>query len=445
MQVQMKSDKSKKSHQSRVQTYSRYKDSGVDWLGDIPEHWETKRSKFLWTETTNLSKEGNEQLLSVSQYVGVKTNKNESRSENLIGYKKVCKDNLVTNIMLAWLGGLGISNFDGVVSPAYSIYQASNEILPRFAHYLYRTKIYLDEFARRSSGIVSSRWRMYTDDFGEVRTILPPKPEQEAIANFLDETCGKLDIVVAEKEKMIALLKELKQALIQKVVTRGLDENVPMKDSGVDWIGEIPVGWEKAKVKNVSLKISKGTTPSTEGQSILSEGSVRYIKSENIFEGSIKSYPRFFISDKTNKILSRSQLQKDDILFVIAGASLGKTAIISEKEIPSNTNQAVSFIRPNKKIIPKFLIFWLTSDLINQLLWLDAVQSAQPNLSMEDLGNFPIFIPPKKEQEKIVNYIDTQSQKTDQAVRQQEQAIVKLKEYKASLVDSCVLGKVKVS
>src|SRR5690606_22291483 len=122
-----------------MKTYPTYKDSGVNWLGKIPEHWGTKRSKFLWAETSNLSEEGSEQLLSVSQYDGVRANTNESRSESLIGYKKVCKDNLVTNIMLAWSGGLGISNFDGVVSPAYSIYQASNEILPRFAHYLYRT------------------------------------------------------------------------------------------------------------------------------------------------------------------------------------------------------------------------------------------------------------------------------------------------------------------
>ncbi|PJX21938.1 hypothetical protein CAP47_10010 [Psychroflexus sp. S27] len=426
-----------------MKKYPAYKDSGVDWLGEIPEHWETKRSKFLWFETTNLSEDGNEQLLSVSQYDGVKTNKNQSRSENLIGYKKVCKDNLVTNIMLAWLGGLGISNFDGVVSPAYSIYQASNEILPRFAHYLYRTKIYLDEFARRSSGVVPSRWRMYTDDFGEVRTVLPPKPEQEAIAHFLDDTCEKLDKVVAQKEKMMALLKERKQALIQKAVTRGLDENVDFKDSGVDWIGEIPVGWEVKRLKHLTTKIGSGVTPSGGGTTYLSKG-IPLLRSQNILFDKIELSNVAYISKKIHNSMSNSKVYKGDVLLNITGGSLGRCYFhMGENEM--NVNQHVCILRPSLKVTTVYLNALIASEIGQKQIWFFQQGGGREGLNFASLKNFLFPVPEIKEQNKISKYIQTQSKKIDQAVSQQEQAIVKLREYKASLIDSCVLGKIKVT
>ncbi|MGO2293874.1 MAG: restriction endonuclease subunit S [Psychroflexus halocasei] len=426
-----------------MKKYPAYKDSGVDWLGEIPEHWETKRSKFLWFETTNLSEDGNEQLLSVSQYDGVKTNKNQSRSENLIGYKKVCKDNLVTNIMLAWLGGLGISNFDGVVSPAYSIYQASNEILPRFAHYLYRTKIYLDEFARRSSGVVPSRWRMYTDDFGEVRTVLPPKPEQEAIAHFLDDTCEKLDKVVAQKEKMIALLKERKQALIQKAVTRGLDENVDFKDSGVDWIGDIPVGWEVKRLKHLTTKIGSGVTPSGGGTTYLSKG-IPLLRSQNILFDKIELSNVAYISKKIHNSMSNSKVYKGDVLLNITGGSLGRCYFhMGENEM--NVNQHVCILRPSLKVTTVYLNALIASEIGQKQIWFFQQGGGREGLNFASLKNFLFPVPEIKEQNKISKYIQTQSKKIDQAVSQQEQAIVKLREYKASLIDSCVLGKIKVT
>lgn len=400
-----------------MKTYPTYKDSGVDWLGKIPKDWKTKRSKFLWTEITNLSEEGNEQLLSVSQYDGVKTNENESRSENLIGYKKVSKDNLVTNIMLAWLGGLGISNFNGVVSPAYSIYKASNEISPRFTHYLYRTKIYLDEFARRSSGVVPSRWRMYTDDFGEVRTILPPKPEQQAIANFLDETCRKLDTVVAQKEKMIALLKERKQALIQKAVTRGLNENVPMKDSGVDWIGDIPENWEVKALKFIcNLK------------------SGEFISSEDFKED---GYPVY----GGNGFRAYSETYTNQGFYALIGR---------QGALCGNVNYARGKFYATEHAVVVYPIngedtLWLGETIKTANFNRLSQSAAQPGIAVGIIKNERFPYPPLPEQKKIADYIEAQSQKIDQAVRQQEQTIVKLKEYKASLIDSCVLGKIKVS
>jgi type I restriction enzyme S subunit len=307
-----------------------------------------------------------------------------------------------------------------------------------------RTELYKAEFKRNSSGIIESRLRLYTDDFFKIESILPPLSEQTAIAEFLDDKTTKIDEATTIKQQQIKLLKERKQILIHKAVTRGLNRNVKLKDSGVEWIGEIPEEWEVARIKQCSNKISKGTTPSTEGRDVLAEGEVRFLKSENIFEGSITEKPLFFIDEKTDFIMKRSSLEENDVLFVIAGASLGKVAVITKDILPANTNQAVAFVRPNKKIDPYFLSKYLISSTINELTWIEAVQSAQPNLSMESLGNFPISLPPISEQKEISEYVETASKKIETAIDLKQQEIEKLKEYKSSLINSAVTGKVKV-
>lgn len=232
-----------------MKQYNSYKDSGVKWLGEIPSHWEMRKAKFLWKESFAVSETGKEELLSVSQYDGVLPAKTNSRSESLKGYKKVYENDLVINIMLAWLGGLGVSKYEGLVSPAYCTYKLIHDSDPRFLHYLYKTPLYLAEFARHSTGVVPSRWRMYTDDFGQVLTLLPPIKEQKAISNYLDATTSKIDAAIAQQQKMIDLLNERKQIIINNAVTKGLDPNVKMKPSGIDWIGDIPEHWKMIALK----------------------------------------------------------------------------------------------------------------------------------------------------------------------------------------------------
>ena len=248
---------------SIMKKYDTYKPSGVEWLGEIPEHWETRRIKHLFKEINERSFDGSEDLLSVSQYTGV-TNKSEkledggmlTNASTLEGYKKVSKDDLVSNIMLAWNGSLGFSPFDGITSPAYSIYRLKTNDVNRYFHYLLRTELYKSEFKRNSSGVIESRLRLYTDDFFRIESILPPKEEQTAIANFLDDKTAKIDQAIAIKEQQIGLLKERKQIIIQEAVTKGVDKIVKLKESGVEWIGEIPEGWKVRRLKYI-FKILK--------------------------------------------------------------------------------------------------------------------------------------------------------------------------------------------
>ena len=202
------------------------KDSGIEWIGEVPEHWEVKRMKDIFFERKELSLTGEEDLLSVSEFYGVARRKDkmnsdeefESRADSLVGYK-ICKaHDLVINIMLAWKTGLGISDNDGIVSPAYAVYEGRN-IASHFYHYLLRSGMYVKEFKRHSKGIIDSRLRLYNDRFNNISAIYPPLPEQRAIATYPDDKCAKIDIIVSNLDKQISRYADLKRSLIDEVIT----------------------------------------------------------------------------------------------------------------------------------------------------------------------------------------------------------------------------------
>ena len=202
------------------------KDSGIEWIGEVPEHWEVKRMKDIFFERKELSLTGEEDLLSVSEFYGVARRKDkmnsdeefESRADSLVGYK-ICKaHDLVINIMLAWKTGLGISDNDGIVSPAYAVYEGRN-IASHFYHYLLRSGMYVKEFKRHSKGIIDSRLRLYNDRFNNISAIYPPIPAQRAIATYLDDKCAKIDTIVSNLDKQISRYADLKRSLIDEVIT----------------------------------------------------------------------------------------------------------------------------------------------------------------------------------------------------------------------------------
>lgn len=202
------------------------KDSGIEWIGEVPEHWEVKRMKDIFFERKELSLTGEEDLLSVSEFYGVARRKDkmnsdeefESRANSLVGYK-ICKaHDLVINIMLAWKTGLGISDNDGIVSPAYAVYEGRN-IASHFYHYLLRSGMYVKEFKRHSKGIIDSRLRLYNDRFNNISAIYPPLPEQRVIATYLDDKCAKIDTIVSNLDKQISRYADLKRSLIDEVIT----------------------------------------------------------------------------------------------------------------------------------------------------------------------------------------------------------------------------------
>ena len=425
-----------------MERYNEYKDSGELWLGEIPSHWGLRRTKYVWKETDSRSEFGSEQLLSVSQYDGVREAQSDSRSESLKGYKIVKQDELVINIMLAWLGGLGVSKHEGIVSPAYCVYKLQDAQNPRFLHYLYRTPMYLAEFARHSTGIVPSRWRMYTDDFGEVLTLLPPIEEQDAMVAYLDTATAKIDEAIAQQQKMIDLLNERKQIIINNAVTKGLNPDVPMKDSGVDWIGEIPEHWKVMKLKHVTSKIGSGSTPRG-GAEVYQDSGIMFLRSQNVYNDGLKLDDVAHIVDGVHQKMKGTQVKYNDILYNITGGSIGRCCCY-DREDEANVNQHVSIVRP-KGIIAKYLMYNLQSDNAQRQLRETLKGGNREGLAAVTFKEFLILTCPKEEQNQIVSHIERMFVNIDRAISNATKQISLLQERKQIIINDVVTGKVKVS
>lgn len=432
-----------------MQTYDTCKHSGIDWLGEIPGHWELSRIKYLFKEINERSLDGSEDLLSVSQYTGVTRKADKLQDGDLLtnastldGYKIVRKRQLVSNIMLAWNGSLAFSDFDGITSPAYCIYELTGDDDYKFFHYLFKTDLYKSEFKRNSSGVIESRLRLYTEDFFNIWSILPPIHEQEAIAAFLDEKCGKIDALVEIKSQQIEKLKELRQVKIHQAVTKGLDANVELKDSGIDWIGGIPKHWKVTNFKRILIGIKDGTHGThqrvTNGNLLLS--------AKNIHNNGIRiSGDESMIPDKDyHEITKNGYPKKNDLLITCVG-TIGRTYVY-DLEYPLAFQRSVAFLRFNLyRGNPHYFKFYIESPYYQYILSQLTKTSAQGGVYMGDILKSTIILPPLSEQKNIIAYLDEVTGQIDQAIAQKQEQIEKLKQYKQSLINEVVTGKVKVA
>lgn len=404
--------------------YEKYKDSGVAWIGEIPSGWKVARIKNIYNERTELSETGNERLLSVSEYYGVaptseKIEDNDfiTRAKTLVGYKKCYKNDFVSNIMLAWKGSFGTTEYDGIVSPAYCVYKPVSTISSRYYHYLFRTDLYKSRFKSYSKGIIDSRLRLYSPFFYLIDAIFPPLSEQQSIASFLDEKCGEIDSLIALQEEMITELHDYKQSVITEAVTKGLDPNAKMKDSGVEWIGEIPEGWKVCKMQYL-VSLQSGHNLTTE--QILDEGAYP------VFGGNgIRGYYQEYLNEGDFVLIGRQ------------GALCGNINYAHGKFWP--TEHAV-VCYPKVELEYK----WLGETLRTMNLGQYSLSAAQPGLSVERIKQLPMPVPPLSEQQQIATYLDEKTQQIDTLITLKQQKIEELKDYKKSIIYEYVTGKKKV-
>lgn len=428
-----------------MERYSEYKDSGVKWLGEIPSHWEVVKSKFLWKETFGTSKSGKEELLSVSQYTGVTKSMTDSRSESLEGYKIVHKDELVINIMLAWLGGLGVSDYEGIVSPAYCIYKLIRNENPKFLHYLYKTPMYLAEFARHSTGVVPSRWRMYTDDFGQVLSLLPPLSEQDTIVRYLDTATSEIDKAIAMQQKMIDLLNERKQIIIQNAVTKGLDENVEMKESGVEFVNEIPHNWSTRRLKfSAWIRARLGWKGLKASEYV--ENGYPFLSAFNIENDHMKWNNLNFINKYRYDESPEIKLKIGDLLLVKDGAGIGKCARIDELPYGESTaNGSLAVITSYDMLDYRYLYYFMVSKSFKDHTELLINGMGVPHFTQGEMKKIVMPVPPQAEQQQIVTYLDSEMQRFGTAITNCQRQITLLQERKQIIINEVVTGKVRVS
>jgi len=432
---------------NKLHKYPAYKDSGAEWLGDIPEHWEVTKVKNVFRLVIDASPKNNDfELLSVYTDIGVKPRKEleerGNKASTTDGYWLVKKGDIVVNKLLAWMGAIGVSNYDGVTSPAYDILRAKVQLESNFYHYLFRNAACISELKKHSRGIMDMRLRLYFDKFGDIMIPFPDFSEQQKIVSFLDRKTALIEQAIGIKEKQIELLKERRQILIHRAVSRGLNLNVKLKESGVEWIGEIPEHWEVKKIKHVTTKIGSGVTPSGGGTTYLDSG-IALLRSQNILFGKVELEGVAYISEKTHASMSNSQVRKGDVLLNITGGSIGRCHFI-DFDIPLNVNQHVCIVRPSMLITSIFLNSLLASEVGQGQIWFFQQGGGREGLNFQAIKNFLIPLPPKLEQTEISKYIETITLKFHTAISLKEQEIEKLKEYKASLINEAVTGKIKV-
>lgn len=428
--------------------YDTYKPSGIEWLGDIPSHWDIEKVKWIFRHVTQMAEKNNDyELLSVYTDIGVKPRKElEDRGNKATttdNYWIVKKGDIIVNKLLAWMGAVGLSNYDGVTSPAYDVLRPIIEMDVRYYNYIFRSSQTLSEFKKRSKGIMEMRLRLYFDELGQILFPLPPKEEQKAISDFLDKKCESIDTYILKQKEIIELLKEKKSSLINNAVIKGLDKEVEYKDSGVEWIGKIPKHWEIKKLKYLVKHIIGGGTPSS---------STQHYWADNINNGfmwvSIADITKSSFIQDTDRYISKQGLNNSSarlvkpysILYSIY-ASLGKVAY-SDQEL--STNQAILSLELKENIVYYKYMFYV---LLNTTQYITKLSNSttQNNISLEILKNILVSFPGIKEQKLIVSYIEKESKKIDDTISHIEDELKLLEEYKQSVISSAVTGKIKVS
>lgn len=428
--------------------YPRYKDSGVGWLDEVPEHWECLRTKRLFRLVVEPAPDNNDyELLSLYTDIGVKPRKEleerGNKASTTDGYLRVRKGDIIVNKLLAWMGAIGLSEYDGVTSPAYDILRAVRQLDARFYDYLFRCGVCLPEFKRYSRGIMDMRLRLYFDEFGQLPMPFPPLEEQHSIIAFLDRETAKIDTLIAKQERLIELLQEKRQALISLAVTKGLNPDAPMKDSGIGWLGEIPVHWDRAPLKHiVKIRITDGPHETPE---FLDDG-VPFLSAEAVKNGKLDfNRKRGFISEVLHKEYAKKcQPKRGDVMMVKSGNTTGAIAIVETDEVFGIWSPlALIRVRP-KMMDSRFVYHSLQAEFFQKGVALYCSYGTQPNIGMGVIENLFVTLPPLIEQEKIVDFIDRKTAKLNMLIVKSGQAIEFLKEHRITLISAAVTGKIDV-
>lgn len=418
--------------------YDCYKDSGVDWLGEIPAHWTLSSIKAV-TQLKSKKNRPDLQMLSIYREYGVipKDSRDDNHNATALDistYKVVDINDLVINKMKAWQGSMGVSEYQGLISPAYIICKIKTETsYPKFLHYLLRSKIYITTYNALSYGVRIGQWDMHYEDFKKIPIVLPPLEEQEKIVKFLDKKCEEVGRALALKKRLIELLDEQRAIVINQAITKGLNPHAPMKDSGIDWLGDIPTHWELDLGRNCfqqqEIK-NKGNIIDTVLS--LSYGKI-IIKPPEKLHGLVpESFETYQIVDVGNIIIRSTDLQNDKVSL--------RVGFVENKGIITS---AYLCLKMFPKIIPNFAYYLLHSyDVLK--IYYGMGSGLRQNLSFKDFKYLPLPLPPKTEQQEIVNFIKQKTAEIKELKEKTLQQIEKLKEFKQILIAEAVTGKIKV-
>lgn len=430
------------------------KDSGIPWIGEIPVSWSTCLIKQVMR---NKSIKGfpNERVLSLYREYGVipkdsREDNHNITSDDTSSYKLVEEGDFVINKMKAWQGSMGVSLYRGIISPAYYICCFTDKnVYKKYIHYLLRNISYKAEYMRLSTGLRVGQWDLNIDDFLHIPMILPSSIEQQAIADFLDKKCDEIDKMITIQEMFIEELKAYKQSAITEAVTRGLNPNVPMKESKIRWVGQIPQQWEVNRLKSIG-KLYGGLSGKAGDDFNVNEETDKFalfIPFTNIWNNTIINLTQL----QKVKVLEgeqQNEVHKGDILFLMSSEDyegLGKPCLMND-EVPNLylNSFCKGFSITRKDISSAYINYLLLSTPIKHNIMSYGNGFIRINLRAEKLLNCPIIIPPLAEQEAIADYLDAKCREIDKLISIKQQKIEELKDYRKSLIYEYVTGKKQV-
>lgn len=429
-----------------MKRHQEYRDTGIEWVGAAPSHWSVQKLKTLVARKTETGKP-EETVLSLYRDYGVipkdsRSDNYNRTSDNTDSYRVVAKDDLVVNKMKAWQGSLAVSTHDGIISPAYFVYRITDsQIYPRFLHYALRNPSYIPEYKRLSGGIRPGQWDLSPEAFSQVLFLIPPYSEQVTISEFLDEKTAEIDSLIEKTEKSIVLLEEYRKSVISEAVTKGLDVDASMKDSGIDWIGEIPSHWSSDSLSRSMDVITNGFVGPT--RNLFQETGIRYIQSLHVADGSLDFEKRpYYVSEEWSTKHNRSILKEGDVLVVQTGA-IGNVAYV-DSEFEGCNCHALIILRSSNRVLGKYLYYCLSSVRGKDALLMTKTGATHPHLNSTKVCHIDIPIPPMKEQESIAAHLDSLFAVIKPVISEKRDTVTKLKELRRSLISEAVTGKIEV-
>lgn len=433
-----------------LKPYPAMKDSGVRWFGAVPAHWEVLPNRAVFAEVKERDHPSAD-MLSVTITKGVirqkalleDSSKKDSSNQDKSAYKFVRPGDIAYNKMRAWQGAVGVSEYEGIVSPAYVVQRPREGTHPRYLHYLLRTPAFAKEAERWSYGITSDMWSLRPEHFKLIYSCLPPVPEQTAIVRFLDHADRRIRRDIRAKQKLMALLEEQKQAIIHRAVTRGLDPNVRLKPSGVEWLGDLPQHWKVLSLRRV---VSLVTSGSRGWATFYSDTGDIFLQSGNL--GRSMSLDLSFIQHVQLPADSegiRTKVQRDDVLVCITGALTGNVVVVDVELGSAYVNQHVALVRPKvTKIFPRFLSYCLHSQIGQSQFKTTEYGGTKQGLGLDDVKSVVFPVPPLREQEQLSRWLDERLRALTAAAQVALREIALLREFRTRLIADVVTGKLDV-
>ena len=422
------------------------KDSGIEWIGEIPVDWSMKRVKHIFTRKNEKVMQENPTILSLARD-GVKVrdiSNNEGQiAESYYNYNPVEKGDLLLNPMDLYSGAnCSISKVQGVISPAYINLRANAGINPTFYDYYFKVQYWLMVFFSYGKGVsYDNRWTLSAETLMNYPAVALSYEEQCKRANYLDRKCAQIDAIISKQQQIIEKLKEYKLSIITEAVTKGLDPNVPMKDSGVEWIEEIPEKWQKAKLKNTCQFINGDRSSNYPSPNDYVDKGIPFLGADSLCGRYVDIAQSKKITNEKYRSMGGAKIQKGDILYTLRGSTIGKNAMAMFDD--GTVASSLMVIRPIS-LVPEFLLYWLNSEEEFQQRQSYINGSTAPSLSADNVGTFILFLPSTVEQLRIANFLDKKCNEIELAIQKKQRMIEKLSDYKKSLIYEVVTGKKEV-